>query len=88
MCVNVPLKVLLPPTRALVFYHMFGDFIFQGEGWGTRIYKGTLNHNNLQGERGRYLEHLRLKFAANNSITMMIETVHIASFVKGTCIFF
>ena len=37
MCVNVPSNVLLPPTSALVFYHIFGDFIFQGEGWGTRI---------------------------------------------------
>lgn len=29
-----------------------------------------------------------LKFAANTSITMMIETVHIAGVVKGTYTFF
>ena len=33
MC-YVPSKVLPPPTSALVFYHIFGDFIFQGWGGG------------------------------------------------------
>ena len=52
MCVNVPSKVLLPPTSTLVVYHIFGDFIFQGR-VGGRAFKGSLNHNSLHGERER-----------------------------------
>lgn len=86
MCVNVPSKVLLPPTSALVFT-IYLVILFSRRRVGGRAFKGSLNHNSLHGERERKLEHLRLKLAANTSITMMIETAPIVRVVKGTYTF-